>query len=151
MIVPCFTAHFLTWIYVADDPEMSVGVLEKFHTDMRRVNVDRIEAWFPTAALIGKNQPADFVAAFQRSILRRPLDVALHPTLCDIPYHLAHHPRMHAILRAANISITTPVFWVVKAMQRYWCLYAGDALWDPEMALVAFGGLTYVDCHAVFA
>ena len=138
-----FTAHFLTWIYVSDDLERCTEVLEKFHTDMRRVNVDRIDAWFPTA-LVGEGQPADFITAFRNNILRRPPGAELHATLCDLFYHLAHHPRMRIALSESSIAPTTPVFWITKALQRHFCLHPGDKTWDPEMSLVTFGGLSYV-------
>lgn len=138
--VSAANAYFLTWIYLTDDRSRKERMLSTLHGDLQYVDDGRISYWFPIS-LIGPHQSQDFIATFRRDVLTRQCSNGMKIRLLDIFYRIGEQPELKEHLLQASISLQTPVFWIMRALQRQLCVHEEEK-WDREMVMTAFDSMT---------
>ena len=131
--------YFLTWIYVApSDLQRQDDITRRFHMQFS-ARLGKPDDWFP-GVLVTSQQKADFTAAFRSNILRHKIDDRVHARLLNVFYLLCDLPELRECVYLAG-SETLPIFWIMKALQRQLCMYAGSPQ-EPFVLLMGIGSMS---------
>ena len=138
-----YAAHalFLSWIYVSGDFTRRDAVFQNFFEQLQGIHPDDLPS-FRDDCLSTDFQQLDFVRALRRNIVTRYNDDETYFAVLELFLLMMHHPHT-----AEGMALWEPpdhpIQWIMKAVQRQLCMWAGSE-WEYNIVTTGFECMSYV-------